>query len=512
MVRHGRLSKGCQICRKRKIKCDQARPHCNQCLKAGWKCPQYDDSIERMFLYHTPKDLDRYTSKPSTTAIREINSAETPENTFFRHPLPVKIPSNVIQTIECRAIDFFLLTHAFQEEGLIRGHYEYLSAFKNDVMTDKRVLTSLNAVALAAYAYKFQHLDLLKKARQYYVSSLRYINSALSSRREAAEDGTLISILFLNTFEALTCEARDSLYHREAHLRGITTIVELRGVSLFRSRRGLQLFRQVFLCLSVSCLMHSIRMPPGLIKLHHYAAAYMNADDPAWKVSDSMVTLASLRADIKNHTLSDPSNIIESAKEIDRNLSSLTEHIPSQWHFQTIYIAEPCNLVLETQYHIYPDVWVAAIWNNIRTCRLLLHQEIKTQLETVLNTSPHTFSLSDAFQHQYSTTTIQQLISEICASIPQYCGHLPLLSEHSSPTRQATLIEDTSHRHSQNGIPTTAGIYLLFWPLLNAGQITDSETQRNWIIKRSRYIGEMTGIQQAFVLGDIVGSGVDPFC
>ncbi|RAK97312.1 uncharacterized protein BO80DRAFT_496378 [Aspergillus ibericus CBS 121593] len=448
MVRHGRLSKGCQ--------CDQARPHCNQRLKSGWKCPQYDDSVERI--------------------------------TLLCHPHAPKIPSQVIQTIECHAIDFFMSTHAFQEHGLIRGHYEYLSAFKDDVMANKRVLTSLKAVALAAYA-----------SRRYYVSSLRYINSALSSRREAAEDGTLISILFLNTFEALTCEIRDSLYHREAHLRGISTIVELRGASLFRSRRGLQLFRRVFLCLSVSCLMHLVRMPTGLVKLHRSAAAYMDADDPAWKLSDIMVKLASFRTDVKSHAMSDSTSIIEAAKYVDRELHSLAEQMPPSWQFQTIDIAKTSDLVMETQYHIYPDVWVAAIWNNIRTCRLLLHLEIKSQLESILDTSPHTFSLSDAFQHQHSAITIQQLISNICASVPQYCGHLPLLSGESSLTQPATLLQDTSNHHPPGGIPITAGIYLLFWPLLNAGQIT------------YRYIGDMTGIQQAFVLGDIVKAGVDPF-
>ncbi|PWY65680.1 hypothetical protein BO94DRAFT_529079 [Aspergillus sclerotioniger CBS 115572] len=509
MARHGRLSKGCQVCRKRKIKCDQARPHCSQCLKAGWKCPQYNDSIDRMFLHHTPIDLNRYSSQTYTGSMKEIELSRNTDN--VRYTPASTLPPTIIQRIECRAIDFFMSTHAFQEQGLIRGHYEYLSAFKSDVMTDKRVLASLNAVALAAYAYKFQHLGLLQKARRYYVSSLRYINSALSCRREAAEDGSLISILFLNTFEALTCETQDSLYHREAHLRGITTIVELRGVSLFQSRRGLQLFRQVFLCLSVSCLMHSVRMPAGLIKLHRYATVYMDADDPAWELSDIMLTLASFRADIKDHALCDPSSIIESANKIDRDLCSLAEHMPSQCHFQTMDTEGISDLVLETQYHIYPDVWVAAIWNNIRTCRLLLHQEIKAQLEVVLDTSPHTFSLSDAFQHQHSTTTIQQLILDICASVPQYCGHLPLLAGSSSPTQHATLSEDTINHNSPGGIPTTAGIYLLFWPLLNAGQLTDSDTQRNWIVSRSRYIGKMTGIQQAFVLGDIVETGMDPF-
>ncbi|KAH8671710.1 hypothetical protein BX600DRAFT_252560 [Xylariales sp. PMI_506] len=36
-----RTSKGCDTCRKRKIKCRQERPECSACVLSGWKCPGY---------------------------------------------------------------------------------------------------------------------------------------------------------------------------------------------------------------------------------------------------------------------------------------------------------------------------------------------------------------------------------------------------------------------------------------------------------------------------------------
>lgn len=95
---------------------------------------------------------------------------------------------------------------------------------------------------------------------------------------------------------------------------------------------------------------------------------------------------------------------------------------------------------------------------------------------------------------------MQQLVSDICASVPQYCGYLPVKSGSVSYTQTVS-----------NGIPAIAGIYLLFWPLLYAGQMAISEYQRDWIIDRMRYIGETTGIQQAFVFEAILKRGVDPF-
>ncbi|GLA62081.1 hypothetical protein AtubIFM55763_007297 [Aspergillus tubingensis] len=338
--------------------------------------------------------------------------------------------------------------HTFHNIGLIRGHFEYLSTFNDDVMNEQRVVASLRAVALAAYATKFQHVALLKKARQYYVAALRHINAALLSCREAAKNATIISILFLNTFEALT----------------------------------------------LTCLMRSFRIPMGLVKLHRHTAAYMDTDDPAWKLSDIMISLSYFRAHINCRTLYDPEKMIACAKDMDRSLCSLTDNMPVDWQFQVVNSAKTSKQVMGTQFHKYPDAWVAGVWNNIRTCRLLLHQEIKQQMENVGT------SLFDAVQYQHSVIIMQQLVSDICASVPQYCGYLPVISGSLSDTQT-----------DGNGIPAIAGIYLLFWPLLYAGQMASSECQRDWIIDRMRYIGETTGIQQAFVFEDILKRGVDPF-
>ncbi|EHA25799.1 hypothetical protein ASPNIDRAFT_43788 [Aspergillus niger ATCC 1015] len=476
--------------------CDRARPHCNQCLKSGWKCPQYGDSIERMFVHHIPENCDtnnvlKATSSSPGSCITRRARIDLQVN--LSPPTADILGGRIVQSAESRAIDFFMSAHTFQNIGLIRGHYEYLSAFPIDVMAEERVVASLRAVALAAYATKFQHFVLLKKARQYYVSALRHINVALLSRREAAKYATIISILFLNTFEALTCESRDFPYQRETHLRGVASILEFRGVELVQSRRGLQLFRQTLLCISVTCLMRSFRIPMGLVKLHRHAAAYMDTGDPAWKLSDIMIALAYFRALVKDRTLCDPETIIASAKYIDRNLCSLADNMPKDWQFQVVELETTSEVVMGTQYHVYPDAWVA---------------EIKRQLENVLDT--HLF---EAVQYQQSVIIMQQLVSDICASVPQYCGYIPDVVDGSPDTPQATSVADglTSAYQSSNGIPATAGIYLLFWPLLSAGQMANSEKQRGWIIDRMRYIGETTGIQQAFVFEDILKRAVDPF-
>ena len=49
MVFCGKPSKGCGECRSRKIRCDQARPTCSQCVKGNRTCPGYRDQLSLMF-------------------------------------------------------------------------------------------------------------------------------------------------------------------------------------------------------------------------------------------------------------------------------------------------------------------------------------------------------------------------------------------------------------------------------------------------------------------------------
>ncbi|KAK4236934.1 hypothetical protein C8A03DRAFT_35133 [Achaetomium macrosporum] len=46
MVYCGKPSKGCQMCRTRRIKCDETKPTCNQCAKARRQCPGYKDEFD----------------------------------------------------------------------------------------------------------------------------------------------------------------------------------------------------------------------------------------------------------------------------------------------------------------------------------------------------------------------------------------------------------------------------------------------------------------------------------
>ncbi|KIH89099.1 hypothetical protein SPBR_06595 [Sporothrix brasiliensis 5110] len=53
MVFSGKPSTGCQMCRTRRIKCDEAKPACNQCIRTNRTCPGYKSKIDLLFRNET---------------------------------------------------------------------------------------------------------------------------------------------------------------------------------------------------------------------------------------------------------------------------------------------------------------------------------------------------------------------------------------------------------------------------------------------------------------------------
>ncbi|RHZ52835.1 uncharacterized protein CDV56_105574 [Aspergillus thermomutatus] len=416
-----------------------------------------------MFQHHDPRNCGYADSRHLGSNI-EKRLSRKPTALVKARECRANPPRELLRPIADRAIDFFLATHVFRDCGRVRGHYEYLSMFGEDVRNRKQLFVSLSAVALAAYAYSFQHPALLEESRRQYGHALQLINTALSSREEMANDSTIVSILLLSTFETITSGNPQSLSHCNAHIRGAMTIIHLRGHRMFESRRGQQLFLHICWCLSVNSVLHSYPVPPELIAIRQLTARYLDTSDPAWRLFDLEVKVAKFRADVKLNILRGR-RLLNVALDIDREFVLLAGDFPVQWRFRSMTLDEPSELVFGSSYRVYPDVWIAAIWNKLRTCRLLLHKEICTQLR---------------------------------GTVPQFCG---LVSMSSGDLLQTE--KDIFRDPSASGIPTVAGLYFLFWPLLTVGCIVESDVQRKWIVDRSRYIGRMTGIQQAFSLADV---------
>jgi len=491
-------------------------PACSQCLKSGWICPKYGDVIERMFQHTDSRDFEQPVAhEVSKSEMRLINATHTPlisdgwssgkipdSNMTASSPKSPKecqvylvtLSPKIIQPIHCRAIDYFLSTHIFQECGIPRGYYEYLYVFVNNAGNSQHLVSSLSGVALAAYAYAFQYPDLLHQARRYYGHALQ--------PEETIKNSTLSSVLLLNTFNTLTGQTDQSLVPCLSHMVAAISILSLNFHTMITSRSFLPLLLQVIWGLLQTYMSYSARIPKELIRLRQYATSAIDTNDPGWKLSGILINVAKFRADVKEGILLESDSIVKIALNLDSELSLLADTMPAQWLFESVPLKEMSELVFGTCYHVYPDQWVAFVWNCLRASRLLLHQEIVSRLGDKLTISPLSFTDLDTLNYQASIKILHQMTSEICATVPQYSGYLKALY-----SKQSFAKIPSSSENITNGIPIIAGAYHVLWPLLNAGQCAESYRQRTWIVERSRYIGRMTGIQQAFVFADMIERG-----
>jgi hypothetical protein len=400
------------------------------------------------------------------------------------------LPKGVTLSLNDRAIGYFLFTHALRDTGEIRGCYEYL--FTLPIITWPETSSCLTAAALAAYGNARHSAEILEQARTYYGRSLRLVNAALADRAKASQTSTMISVLLLNSFEALMSEGLESMSYSDGHMRGVMMIMALRGPGLMESREGVQIFLHMCRCLITYCIMRPVEVPVEMVALREAAARFLDTGNSAWVLEEVMIKLAKFRAEVEAGGIVESNNITDIALRLDDELSQLTSNLHGHGKFDTVATLD-ADPSLSGYNHAYPDMWYAYIGNYTRTCRLILHRIIQEELER----GDGSGSLRGSHDlHSQSRLQSQKLIQDICASIPQYRDNI----------RQCA-----SPSAIEGAVPGIAGAYFLLWPVMTAGHLTESAELRDWIIDQCRSIGRMSGIRRANAIAGVLKRGENIF-
>lgn len=117
-------------------------------------------------------------------------------------------------------------------------------------------------------------------------------------------------------------------------------------------------------------------------------------------------------------------------------------------------------------FDLYPDLYVASLWNNLRGARILIHETLGT------------------------TAVLHQMSTDICRSVEYHLRGLP----------------PRTGRTAQHVVP--GGSELLIWPLFMAGKLpTTGAQRRGWIADQLGEIGMRLGNRLAVSLGEILREG-----
>jgi hypothetical protein len=408
--------------------------------------------------------------------------------------------SGIVESPADRATNFFVLNHVM---GNARS-FRYLQSFYDSGDIDDHLSATIRAVGFASMSKTVRSSKLEQYARKEYVSALRLMNAALRSYDLATRDSTLSAVMLLDFFEKVIHPRHRTLASWSGHLNGAATLMKLRGQKQFRSEIGLQLFTQMGADILLGCMQRGIPLPEDYAILRASAVNFLDTKDPAWRLSEVTVRYIGFRTALQDGSLTNPDAIILAVAELDKAMVSILDTLPPEWQYETIPIRS--DLLYEPHIHLYNDYRITEAVNMIRAGRVPLFELIQEQCQKGSSSPSPLFMMLDyAEQHQLATDGIKKMASEICASVAQQAGYLPLLGVSST---SSTSTPATKYKITRDACG--AGAHSLIWPLYVIGRSPSTELSlKLWIIRQLRFVGASMGIEQAVEVAEYLEGGED---
>lgn len=250
----------------------------------------------------------------------------------------------------------------------------------------------------------------------------------------------------------------------------------------------------------ISCIQRDTRVPESLLECSKFAMFLRPSEAHSNRLIMVIGKLSNLRSEILAKSFKHDGEIIAAASAIEADLIAWLAALPPDFNYDTLtnspydlLFQERCRgiALYDSQYHIYPSLWICSTWNQYRCARILVSEIILSHIRQISDSSSLR-SMSDEFRTHCKTlrSTIRRLAVDICRSVPFHLGaHLKDASPNFPPPE------------------SYIGGLMLLWPLFLAGVVENqSHSLRRWAVSCLRMIGNTMGLDQALALMDIVAS------
>ncbi|CAG8954880.1 hypothetical protein HYFRA_00008567 [Hymenoscyphus fraxineus] len=524
MVYCGKPSRGCQMCRTRRIKCDETKPTCNQCAKSRRQCPGYKDDFDLVFRNET-QATERRARKASNgkkgnnqiviSSSQPVFNTDDDGDSFIPSgsdketgmvrlaPMVLSIP--VEEQAPCYFLENFVVasTNAVDTP---RGYFDFLAPLMKNEGPEDHLTLAFNAASLAALANRpntRSKLDMKQMAMASYAKALKATNLALQSPTLQKTDQTLAAILMLGFYETV-CTNNTNPAAWYSHVNGAIQIVRMRGKKQLRTKVGQSLFQVVRTQMVINCMTSS--------KVPSMGADWWTPDigeDYGVAITRIKLHIAELRAEM-NDTLSTcprtpeyfqmVADIMRRAHVMEQEYHEWEASLPEWWRPKTVAWvdnhaatdfskSEVCPGKVES----YHNIWVATIWNHARVARIGASGIIVRCAAWMC--SPVDYRTTPEYAH--ATRLCVDLVTDIISSVPFHLGWD--IGKGGSLSSADPLSFEAGLEAFSN--PKGYGGFFALWPLFvcsTADYITDS--QRAWVKGRMMYISETLGLNHAKVL------------
>ncbi|KAI1379335.1 hypothetical protein F4677DRAFT_408647 [Hypoxylon crocopeplum] len=466
MVNHG-VSRGCEACKKRRKKCDEARPACKRCVKAHRTCPGYLDEGALIFRHFEPPKI-AYTS-----------------------PVRWWSPDVPDTELEESAIDMFIAEFVVEpaDRQKSRGFLDGMQILLNSVDPGSGLALAAKLVVLASIGNRTGRRSLLERMERQYVSLLRTYHKSLSMEEDNVSIENLYTAVLLGLYEIIVTNNSTPSKHT-AHVRGVCAILagghspvdSKTGVRMYQM--GNRLFRQSPVVLEAKCVLCA-----------------PIAHDSLQNLDATLVKFGNLFYQA-NELLARESPSFEELLQLEENAIALEEDFVSWGDFYSAtWLPAQAGEVLEATartsgcaychsgpVHSYSDYYVAATWNTFRKSQLT-HIDLLVRLARRLS---HEAVILDLEKRA------RKLVADIVASIPYHLAYD--LGEY------LRLIETGAPSIPPN---RPIGGLLLLHPLYAAARCSVVPVaSRMYLSECLSWIGQDMGIGQATQLAESARLGV----
>jgi hypothetical protein len=358
-------------------------------------------------------------------------------------PLPVRIA----QPIDDIAVSHFMLSY------IPGSHFDYLPSMYDRLAKNTALPATVYAASLATLARNSGQAGLMDMARRCYVRALLKTNAALADPLTASEDSTLVSVLLLSLFEAIAWSGFRTPDSWTTHTRGALALIKLRGRQQFETPVGRQLFVQVVNIISINSLQRKTRLPKELMHLLAAAMEYQ-FECPKYQLACLTGDVSTLVADIDEGGRT-AGEIISATLDLEERYIAYADNLVSPWRYRSSTIDVSRPEVYGNTVHQYASHRAAGLWNSYRMTRILFNEIIHAYSSCLPS------DVANALQ-QNAVDNIEQMATDICASIPQFVSPAEFAMD---LDQQSSYSQHTSSFSHGKALSPKRSAASLLWPL-----------------------------------------------
>ena len=423
-----------------KVKCDEAKPTCLRCERAGRRCPGYQDATEVIFRSMNKNAEQR--SRRQTLRSRDrrskskrsgkgsdsdpVSESSTPDNILKRTPsggyvgfIGAFMPHDWNHQAICYFFHNFVL---YATPDGRSGYLEFLPDLYQERNDKAYFVEALTAVALASFANQRSMDQLMYRARRSYGRALSLMKDTLNNTDESKSDTAVTTLYLLTEYEIIS--GNSSLW--ETHHAGQRELIRLRGRDQLKTRRGCALYRL-------------IAGRQRMQELRNYRQETILSPEPKFnsfyptthgaKLAEILTEASRLKCAVeKPEEAADYGMWVDDALTLDRSMQKWSDEAPEKWRYQQV----PHNILLPGQdgkdLRQYPqEVWVfdsiqaGAARNIFALGRIYLLQSMLKYIQKL----PTGASMTCPLPSEWSLRQrLIEIVNNVCSTVPFMLGEV----------------------------------------------------------------------------------------